>query len=226
MSSCINSIQKTFSKTVIFKQTKQNPQLYRDCNRPLWGSLLNNQYMKWKVRGPVFFRWLRRLRMICFNVMPPRNSLRGWPMDVFLHDASLKRYVAMKQAWEQRNPPIGVLVDCLEDVETLRFNEWIASMAIYSKGDRFPKLIICGIYFRFWGCTLFVYHSFWSESQFAPSNRTILMDIVEYIVMSAHQTLNLSMVDTSKRIINRQYVFQIVFSQEGLQHGSRIILSQ
>lgn len=71
--------------------------------------------------------------MICFNVMPPRNSLRGWPMDVFLHDASLKRYVAMKQAWEQQNPPTGVSVDSLEDVETLTFNEWIANMAIYSK---------------------------------------------------------------------------------------------
>ena len=83
--------------------------------------------------------------MICFNVMPPQNSLRGWPMDVFLHDASLKRYVAMKQAWEQQNPPTGVLVDCLEKVETLTSNEWIANMAIYSKGDTFPKLIIFGV---------------------------------------------------------------------------------
>ena len=58
-------------------------------------------------------------------------------MDVFLHDASLKRYVAMKQAWEQQNPPTGVLVDCLEEVETLTFNESIANMAIYSKGHNY-----------------------------------------------------------------------------------------
>ena len=183
-------------------------------------------------KGPrdPFFRWLtwlRRLRMICFNVMPPRNSLRGWPMDVFLHAGFLKRYIATKQAWEQQNPPTGVLADCLEDVETSTFNEWIANMAIYSKGDTFSKIIIFGIYLRFWGCTLFVYHSFWSESHIAPSNRTILMDLVEYIAMSVHQTVYFFpwLILLNELTIGSTYC-DLFFSQEGLEHGSRIILSQ
>ena len=104
--------------------------------------------------------WLRTLRMGCFIVMPPRNSLPGWPMDVFLHEGSLKRYVAMKQAWEQQNPPIGVLADCLEDVPTLKFKiyRYPQNGQMFKRRYIFQNIIF-GIN-DFLGCTLFVYHCF------------------------------------------------------------------